>query len=186
MLVIDVFYDKNNILLTLGIIRLKPKYANINDICTYKVILIQNNRDIDLDFQIEYPYGDSLKLSDYVTQNMILKNIDIEDFINYSDIRIKKNSPLIIDININRSKSLQIFSLNNKTNIEDIYKYDLNVLMPLSRKNINLNETISFKNGEKLLNIINQVFRKALSKNFDFNNIYKYDKIIYNFELNNN
>ena len=58
--------------------------------------------------------------------------------------------------------------------------------MPLSRKNINLNETISFKNGEKLLNIINQVFRKALSKNFDFNNIYKYDKIIYNFELNNN
>ena len=90
MLVIDVFYDKNNILLTLGIIRLKPKYANINDICTYKVILIQNNRDIDLDFQIEYPYGDSLKLSDYVTQNMILKNIDIEDFINYSDIRIKK------------------------------------------------------------------------------------------------
>ena len=177
MLVIDVFYEKNQILLTLGIIRLRPKNANLNDICTYNVILIQNNREINLDLKLDFPYGDSLKLSNYVIETMINKNLNIEDFINYSDIRIKRNTPLIIDVNINRSKSLQILSLNNKKIVKNNINYNLNVLTPLSKKLINLNEVISFEKGTYLLNILKQVFNKTLEKNFDFNTIYKYDKI---------
>lgn len=47
----------------------------------------------------------------------------------------------------------------------------------MSKKLINLNEVISFEKGTYLLNILKQVFNKTLEKNFDFNTIYKYDKI---------
>ena len=171
MLLIDVSYEKEHYLFSIKIIRIKPKTnVNKNELCTYKVYLIKNtkpNEEIFLNLKFDYVFGDSLKLCNYVIDELLKKeNFNINDFIIFDDIRFKNNSNLIFDININRETTLHLFSINNKKVINNDVFFNLFV-KKLNNETVNINKKILCDLDLNYLTILKKSLNFFLNKKAD-------------------
>ncbi len=69
MLIITISIDDIDELYKIGAIRIKPKFTpKADELCTYKLIKFQNNKQIDLHKNIKCKYGDALVLTQKILE----------------------------------------------------------------------------------------------------------------------
>lgn len=186
MLLIDVSYDKEIYLFSVKMVRIKPKYiVKKDEICTYKISILTNlkdkeKREIDLNLTLDYPYGNSLELCNYVLEKIHKLNtkFNINDFINFDEIRINTKTSLVFDININREKTIQLFTLEKNKKINKLTNnttYNLNILTPYENIKINLNKVLVFNNYDDFLILLEKSIKILLEENFNFDGVYSID-----------